>query len=67
MAQIRTATETLVACMEEFGVSEPKDCLVIYTNEAGDLCWSTTTDSTVVKFGLLEACKQFMIANIKGE
>lgn len=67
MAKVRTASETLIACMEEFGIDEPKECLVIYTNEKGDLCWSSTTDSMVVKFGLLEACKQFMIKRMSGE
>ena len=66
MSTARTATETLVTVMEEFGECEPKDCIVIYTNANGDLCWSSTSDSQVVKFGLLEACKQFMIARIQG-
>lgn len=61
----RTATETLVAVMEEFGQSEPKDVLVIYTNEAGELCWSCSTDAVSVKLGLLEACKQFIILKLE--
>lgn len=67
MPVARTATETLVAVMEEFGVCEPKECLVIYTNQDGDLCWSSTSDSMMTKLGLIEACKQFMIARITGE
>ena len=67
MEKSRTATEILVGVMEEFGICEPKECLVIYTNADGDLCWSSTSDSQVVKFGLLEACKQFMIARITGD
>ena len=65
--KIRTGTETLLACMEEFGTSEPKDLLVIYTNEAGELCWSCSTDSVTTKLGLLEACKQFMIQKLNRE
>lgn len=61
----RTASETLVAAMEDFGESEPKDCLIIYTNDVGELCWSASTDSVVVKLGLLEACKQFMIKKLE--
>lgn len=64
MPNTRTATETLVSVMEDFGDAEPKECIVIYTNEAGDLCWSTTSDSMTIKLGLLEACKQFIIAGI---
>jgi hypothetical protein len=37
----RGPTETLVSCLEEFGESEPERVLVIWVNEAGDLCWST--------------------------
>lgn len=66
MSAARTPTETLVSVMEEFGVCEPKECLVIYTNADGDLCWASTSDSQVVKFGLLEACKQYMITRITG-
>ena len=65
MAKTRSATETLVAVMEDFGEIEPKEVLVIYTNESGDICWSTTTDSLVVKLGLLEACKQCIVAGIE--
>jgi hypothetical protein len=67
MPVARTATETLIAAMEEFGNDEPKECIIVYTTSAGDLCWSSNSDSQVIKFGLLEACKQFMIARITGE
>ena len=33
--EMRSPTETLVACMEDFGESEPDRCLVIYTNADG--------------------------------
>lgn len=65
MAGIRTATQTLLSALEDFGESEPRDCLVIYNNEAGDLCWSCTSDAMSVKFGLIESCKQVLIAGIK--
>jgi hypothetical protein len=61
----RTASEALIHVMEDFGESEPKDVLVIYTNQAGDLCWSSSTDSQTIKFGLLEMCKQSMIKAMK--
>ena len=62
MAATRTATQTLITALEYFGEDEPKECLVIYTSESGDLCWSCTTGSRVVKLGLLEACKQSIIS-----
>jgi len=61
----RTSTETLVSAMEDMGTSEARDCLVIYTNQNGDLCWSCTSDSFTVKFGLLEACKQAMVQKFR--
>lgn len=53
--------------MEDFGETEPKECIVIYTNEDGDLCWSCTSDSRVVKLGLIEACKQYIISGLQKE
>ncbi len=63
----RSVTETLVAVMEEFSASEPKECIVIYTNEAGELCWSSTSDSMVTKLGLVECCRQYLIAKMRAE
>lgn len=54
-----------MTAMEDFGESEPKELIVIYTNDAGDLCWSSTTDSNVVKLGLIESCKQYLIFKMK--
>lgn len=61
----RTPTQTLLEVMEDFGVSEPKECIVIYTNEAGDFAWSSSTDSLVIKLGLVEAAKQFIASKLK--
>lgn len=61
----RTATETIMNVMEEFGNSEPKEMIVIYINTEGDLCWSATTDSIVTRFGLVEACKQALISRFR--
>lgn len=54
MAETRSPTETLMAAMERFSEAEPKDCLVIWTDEAGDVCWSSSVDSLVVKKGLVD-------------
>jgi hypothetical protein len=43
--ELRSPTETLVRCMEDFGESEPKKVLVIWTNTDGDLCWSESGPS----------------------
>ena len=44
-SEYRNPTETLIHCMEEFGRAEPKKLLVIWTDEAGDLCWSESGPS----------------------
>lgn len=56
----RSATETLVSAMEDFGENEPKDCLIIYANEAGELVWSCTSNSYVIKLGLVESCREHL-------
>ena len=53
----RSATQTLMTAMEDFGQNEPRDCMIIYTNEDGELCWSCTSDSCVIKLGLVESCR----------
>lgn len=63
---IRSATDTLVNAMEEFGRAEPNECMIIWTDQSGDICWSTTTDSPVTKLGMLEMVKT-MITNKIGE
>ena len=64
----RTPTETLVRCLEEFGEVEPVNVMVIWTDVAGDIAWSTNTDSQVIKFGMIEFVKQLLIERLqKGE
>lgn len=50
----RTATETVMSALETFGEAEPTECMVIWTDEAGDICWSANTDSQVVRLGMIE-------------
>jgi hypothetical protein len=47
--------------MEDFSGSEPKTAMVVWLNEAGDLCWSATTDSFSARIGMLELAKQILI------
>lgn len=50
----KTATETLMSAMESFSETEPHDCMVIWTDEAGDICWASSTNSQIVKIGMVE-------------
>lgn len=53
----RSPTETLVHVMEEFGRSEPLDCVVAWIDENGDFCWSQSTRSRTILIGLVEMIK----------
>ena len=56
--EVRTPTETLVWCMEDFGAAEPERVLVIYTNSDGDLCWSSSGPYSYTHIlGMLECVK----------
>lgn len=61
----RTATETVMSAMEQFGEIEPKDCLIIWTDESGDICWSCTTDSQVVRLGMIEFMKTILMKKVE--
>jgi len=39
----RSPSETLMDCLAEFGESEPTKVLVIWTDEAGDINWNTSS------------------------
>lgn len=56
--EVRSPTETLVKCLEDFGISEPSKVIVVYTNEAGDLCWSVSGPYNYTHvIGMLECVK----------
>jgi hypothetical protein len=61
----RTATETIMKVMEDFGEAEPEELMVIWTDAAGDLCWSATTDSKMVKLGMVEFVKSVIVRSIE--
>lgn len=61
----RTATDTLITAMEEAG--EAKECLVILTTEDGHILTLGTTDQRVLRLGMLEAAKQWMVADMVAE
>jgi hypothetical protein len=60
--KIRTATETLITCMEDFGEDEPQEVMVIYTTKSGDFAFSCSTDRLTAKLGMLEFCKAMILA-----
>jgi hypothetical protein len=54
----RSPTETLVWCLEDFGASEPERVLVIWVNESGELCWSSSGPYKYTHIlGMLECVK----------
>jgi hypothetical protein len=65
--KLRTPTDTLMEAMQSFSEDEPRDCIVIYTTQAGDLAWHSSTDSTSHKIGLLETAKFWVLENMKNK
>ena len=56
--EVRSASQTLMHCLEDFGESEPDRVIVVYTNAAGDLCWSVSGPYSYTRIvGMLECCK----------
>jgi hypothetical protein len=65
MSERRTVTDTLVKAMEEAGAAT--ECLVIMTTEDGHILSLGTSEARVVRMGLLETAKQWMIADMNAE
>ena len=63
--KLRTPTDTLLEAMQSFSEDEPKDCIVVYTSQAGDLIMLSSTNSTSHKIGLLETAKFWVLENMK--
>lgn len=56
--ELRTPTETLVKCLEDFGESEPTKVIVVYLNVDGDICWSMSGPYHYTQvIGMLECVK----------
>ena len=54
----RSPSETLMTCLEEFGKAEPTRGMGIWTDETGDLCWSTSSPRVLSQMiGMLECAK----------
>jgi hypothetical protein len=65
MSQTRTPTDTLIAAMEEAGSA--KECLVIMTTEDGHILTLGSTEQRVLRLGMIETAKQWLIADMVTE
>ncbi len=61
-----TPSALLMECLERFGACEPICALVIYTDEAGNICWNSTTTSRSQQVGMLELTKEFILKDAWG-
>ena len=62
-----TPSQLLMDVMEEFGKIEPIEVFVIWTDEAGDLCWRGTSQKLSEKVGMLECVKTYIMDSAKKE
>lgn len=68
MPENRTPTQTLVHVMEDFGRSEPNNCIVIYVNKEGEISWSKSWPLGMSEsIGMLEAVKHVMLQQFCSE
>lgn len=61
----RTPTDTLMRALEEFGVDEPTECIVIFQTQGGDICTISSTDTVSTKVGMLETAKHWQLNKFK--
>lgn len=65
--KVRTPSETLLECLEQFGDAEPDRAMVVWTDEAGDLCWATSGQrSYTVMIGMLKCVEAVLMAKFLG-
>ena len=57
----RSPTETLLRALEEFGVDEPLEVVVVFSTQSGDICTLSSTDVVSTKVGLLETAKWWQL------
>lgn len=56
--EVRSPSETLIRCLEDFGRDEPTKILVLWITSGGDMCWSESGPSNFSQnVGLLECVK----------
>jgi len=57
----RSASETVIKVLEEFGNSEPKYLICIWVDESDDVCISRTQITNVtMQLGLIESAKMMI-------
>ncbi len=56
----RTANETIIRAMEEFGISEPKGIVIIHTDESGELVINGNTGKCLA-LGMIETAKHMIL------
>lgn len=56
-----TASEVVIKALEDFGISEPETVLILFTNEAGNICCRSNTDSTCMKVGMLRYAERILL------
>lgn len=61
----RSASDTLIAVLEDYGQDEPLECMVITKHTSGDVSWSSTTDELSTKLGLIEFVGECVRAQIR--
>lgn len=61
----RTPTDTLMEAMQSFSEDEPKEVIIIYTMQTGDLIWHSSTNTTSTKVGMLETAKFWVLENMR--
>jgi len=61
----RTPSETLMDALESFGEDEPRDLIILYTTQKGDLVWHSTSSITSTKVGMLETAKFWVLENAR--
>ena len=61
----RTPTETLMEAMECFGENEPREVIIIYTTQNGDLIWNSSTGTNSTKLGMIEAAKFWILEHMR--
>ena len=56
----RSANDTIIRAMEEFGISEPKAIVIIHTDESGELVINGNTGKCLA-LGMIETAKHMIL------
>ena len=56
----KTPSEMVIECLDDFSASEPKDLIIVFSNDEGELIWATNLSETRA-IGLLECAKHWIL------